>query len=318
MPTDEPDEPQRGALPGRTGVAINVSVEGVVERGFRPGQGASNPDWNSGENNLGIYRDPAEVAWERQERANQMSAAENPENQEQIDRAGEVDPEAEARHQSQTDAGPEVRPNGSAAVQQSQVPKRKRGRPPKSQSNEGAGASGGDHVHLSDVRGRRDPDPSKLQTAREPATNRGREVARKPGNLAIRPKNGTSGTEVWGEAQRNQVILGFQAFDRFIEEAPVDDSTVLFNDISRRVIDAGNRIEERRQEEKRTANCCRFCGHEFTYRGSDTPFARRPFDLANGVIEVVIACRRSKCVQEFDDYVNDMSMSTKTREHLHE
>jgi hypothetical protein len=110
-------------------------------------------------------------------------------------------------------------------------------------------------------------------------------------------------------------MLGFKSFELFVAEAPLKDALVLFNQLSARLMDSANKIEERRQKEKKAENSCSFCDHEFTYRGTDMPKGRRSFDMPNGLIQVVITCNRQKCLDEFDQYINDMSL--RSRETLH-
>ena len=285
MPREEAPEPSRGAMPGPTrGVAPTVSVEGIVESGFRPGQGASNPDWNSGENNLGMYRDPAEVAWERQERARQME------------------------ENTQTTPNQETEANGSAAVQQPSVPKRGRGRPKKSVQDSSARASRSVDVPVSDVSRDRDADETKLQEVRKPRAHQGREATGKSGDLAVV-------SEAQWNKHRLEAVAGISAYENFIQNAPLKDAFTLFNEVSRRVVDSGQVLEDRRTAEKKTENSCSFCDHVFTYRGTDSYKARRAFDLPDGRIQVVMSCSKSKCLDEFDQYVNDMSL--RSRETLH-
>jgi len=284
MPVDEPNEPSRGALPGPAQPLANtVALDGIVAPGFRPGQGASNPDWNSGENNLAMYRDPAEVSWERIQAMNAETQT----------------PEASAD-------------NGSAQVQQPQVPKRGRGRPKKSVQDNSPRTGRSVDVPVSDLSRDRDADQTQLQEDGESRAHKGREVARKPGDLM----DAAVDSKEWGAAQRNQALLGFNAFERFIQEAPLKDAFILFNDLSTRLMTAANHIENRRLQEKKAENSCAFCDHEFTYRGSDQPKARRAFDLPNGIMQVVIACGKTKCIDAFEDYVNDMA--TRSRATLKE
>lgn len=274
MPIDEPAEPSRGAMAGPAR-ALTVDTAGALERTMRPA------DWNSGANNRAFYPDPGELAWKRQM-----------ENTEQA--------------QQSTEAA-----NGSAAMPESQVPKRKRGRPPKSNSNESARASGSDNVRVSDVSRRRDPNPDKLQEAGKSPAHRGREVAQKRSDLGS-----SEVIEAKMTKGRLEATLGMDAFERYVQEAPLKDAFTLYNEFSRRIIDAGNQIEARRIAEKQSENACNFCDHVFTYRGTDVYKARRSFDLTDGRVQTIMSCARNNCLEKFDDYVNEMS--TRSRANIQE
>jgi len=237
-----------------------------------------------------MYRDPAELAWER---AQQM-AQEN-----QADTASAGTTEANEA-------------NGSAQVQQPKVPKRGRGRPKKSVKDPSTRAGRDVDLRVSDVRGDLNPDSTQLSTVREPRADQGREAPAERRNLK---PNGHAESS-WIAAQRTQAQAGFQAFERFAQEAPLKDAFDLYNEFVRRITDAGNRIESRRQQDKATENTCSFCEHVFTYRGTDSYYARRAFDLPDGRVQVVMSCRKSRCIDEFDRYVNDMAM--RSRATLHE
>jgi hypothetical protein len=231
-----------------------------------------------------MYRDPAEVAWERQERARQME------------------------ENTQTTPNQETDANGTAAVQQPSVPKRGRGRPKKSVQDGSARASRGVDLPVSDVSRNRDPDEAQLQEVRKPRAHQGREAAGKSGDLAVV-------SEAQWNKHRLEAVAGIGAYENFIQNAPLKDAFTLFNEVSRRVVDSGQVLEDRRTAEKKTENSCSFCDHVFTYRGTDSYKARRAFDLPDGRIQVVMSCSKSKCLDEFDQYVNDMSL--RSRETLH-
>ncbi len=120
----------------------------------------------------------------------------------------------------------------------------------------------------------------------------------------------------WGEAQRNQATLGFSAFERFIQEAPLPEAFSLFNDFSRRIIDAGNGLEARRVAERNTQNSCSYCQHVFSYVGTDMPHSRRAFDLPNGVMRVALTCKKQTCIEKFEEEINQMAQ--RSRANLHE
>jgi hypothetical protein len=280
MPNEEQPERSVGAMPGPAR-ALSVSTDGIINRTtMRPA------DWNSGENNNNFYPDPGELAWER---AKAM----------------------EAENQTETPNPAEAEPNGSAAVQQSPMSKRGRGRPKKSVSNASARTAGSDNLRVPDVSRRRDPDPDQLSAVRQSGTHQGREATRKPRDLTKAAEPDRSALE----ADRNQAMLGFMTFERYIQDAPLKDAFIIFNDFSKRIIDAGNALEARRQLEKQGENACSFCDHVFTFRGTDIFKARRAFDLPDGRVQVVMACSKGKCLDEFDTYVQDMSM--RSRETLH-
>src|SRR5208282_1458736 len=174
----------------------------------------------------------------------------------------------------------EAATDGSAEVQKPEVPKRGRGRPKKSDSNAGSRAAGNLHVPVSDVQRDRDPNQTKLSPAGQSAVDRGGAATEKRGHLT-RPKENGHASAVYDQAQRNTALLGFSAFMRYIEEAPLTDALTLYNDFTRRIIDAGDAIEKRRTIEKQTENSCSFCDHVFTYRGTDSYHGRRAFDLAD-------------------------------------
>lgn len=266
-------------MPGRA--ISSVAVDSAVAGGMRPA------DWNSGESNNAMYRDPAELAWERSQMANEQEKPTNP-------------------NPAEADV------NGSAAVQQPEVPKRKRGRPPKSKPDQSARAAGSVDVLVPDVSRDRNPHEAGVQKARESRADRGRETPQERGNL----KPAGDAESGWRVAQKSQAELGFVALERFLREAPLAEAFALFNDCYRKIIDMAHAIEERRQGERNTQNSCSYCDHKFTLQGTDMPHSRRAFDLPNGVMRVAITCKKGTCIDKFEEEIN--AMAQRSRANMHE